>query len=357
MPPARTGVADYTAALVEALRPLASVEVNPDRPTGVTLCHVGNNPLHAEAYRRAVERPGAVILHDAVLHHFLLGWLDESAYVEEFVFNYGEWNRELAGELWRGRARSAGDAAFFQHGMLRRLAETARVVIVHNIAAEEKVRSEAPCARIEVVPHLALPPAEPPAGFEVLRVRERFGPGALVFGLFGHLRESKRVMTVLSVFRRVRRRHANAWLVVAGGFVSPDLERAAAPLLSETGVVRLPYLDERDFWLWAHAVDVCVNLRYPAAGETSGITVRMMGIGRAVMVTAGGETAEFPSGSCLPVDPGLAEEEMVEAFMEWLCHEPDRARELGFHARNHILRAHDPAAVARKIAGICARLA
>ena len=47
MPPARTGVADYSAALVRALRKEAEVEVNPGTPRGAPLYQIGNNPLHA----------------------------------------------------------------------------------------------------------------------------------------------------------------------------------------------------------------------------------------------------------------------------------------------------------------------
>ena len=93
LPPARTGVADYAAALLAELRRHGRVEVAPRR-CGVALYHLGNNALHAAIYRRALERPGVVVLHDAVLHHFLLGQLDASAYIEEFVFEHRK------SELW-----------------------------------------------------------------------------------------------------------------------------------------------------------------------------------------------------------------------------------------------------------------
>jgi len=72
LPPARTGVADYAAALLSALRRRGTVEVNPRR-ADVWLYHLGNNQLHRDIYRRALARPGIVVLHDAVLQHFFLG--------------------------------------------------------------------------------------------------------------------------------------------------------------------------------------------------------------------------------------------------------------------------------------------
>src|ERR1044071_8030421 len=108
LPPARTGVADYAEALLHGLRMHGRVEIAPAR-CDVALYHLGNNALHASIYRRALERPGVVVLHDAVLHHFFLGQFDREAYVEEFVYNYGEWNRGLAAALWERRAASGSD--------------------------------------------------------------------------------------------------------------------------------------------------------------------------------------------------------------------------------------------------------
>src|SRR5688572_22883345 len=90
VPPAATGVADYSAALLPHLQGLGEVRVN---ATGdVNLYHIGNNALHREIYQRALAEPGIAVIHDAVLQHFFLGWLDELAYIEEFVYNYGEWS-------------------------------------------------------------------------------------------------------------------------------------------------------------------------------------------------------------------------------------------------------------------------
>ena len=105
LPPAPTGVADYAAALLEELRARGDVRVN-SAGGDVCLYHLGNNPLHREIYRQALVRPGVAVLHDAVLHHFLLGLLGRADYIEEFVYNYGEWSRGLAAELWEARSRS-----------------------------------------------------------------------------------------------------------------------------------------------------------------------------------------------------------------------------------------------------------
>ena len=59
LPPAHTGVADYSAELLGALKGLGQVDVN-SSSADVSLYHLGNNPLHREIYRRALEKPGAI---------------------------------------------------------------------------------------------------------------------------------------------------------------------------------------------------------------------------------------------------------------------------------------------------------
>ena len=90
----------------------------------VALYHIGNNHLHCAIYDRALAHPGIVVLHDAVLQHFFLGRLTEQQYVDEFIFNYGEWTRSLAEDLWKHRARSAADPRYFEWPMLKRIVTT-----------------------------------------------------------------------------------------------------------------------------------------------------------------------------------------------------------------------------------------
>ena len=354
LPPARTGVADYAAALLAEMKKHGRVEIAPSN-CDVALYHLGNNGLHRDIYRRALERPGVVVLHDAVLHHFLLGQLDEAAYVEEFVYNYGEWNRGLARELWRGRASSASDRRYFDYPMLRRIVERSRAVVVHNPAAASIVAEHVPQARVVEIPHLFVSPPTAIGGADAIRWRQSAGidTGSFLFGVFGYLRESKRLMAVLDAFREVHRGCPCATLLIAGDFVSSDLERAVSAMLPAPGIVRRPHLPEREFWLAASAVDACINLRYPAAGETSGIVVRMMGIGKPVMVTESLECSRFPEDACLRIAPGVPERDSLREHMTLVASMPDIAATIGERAAAHIDTHHGVQKAAARYWEVC----
>ncbi len=130
-PGSHSGVADYAETLRTALQLLGPVESGASK-ADIHLYHLGNNTLHEEIYARALAKPGVVVLHDAVLHHFLLGSLSREQYIAEWVHNQGEWRRDLGEELWRGRARASVDARYFQFPMLRRIVDRSLSVIVHN---------------------------------------------------------------------------------------------------------------------------------------------------------------------------------------------------------------------------------
>jgi len=344
LPPAPTGVADYSAALLPLLRGFGTVDVSPEK-CDVALYHVGNNALHREIYQRALIQPGIAVLHDAVLQHFLLGTLSADQYLEEFVYNYGESSRAQGRQLWEQRARSGADARYFAHPMLKRIATASRAIIVHNPAAAALVHKHAPQTPVVEIPHLFQPPDLPPPE-ETRRFRESLGIGkqTLLIGTFGHQRETKRLSVLLRAFQRAGR--IDARLLVSGHFVSRALESAVAPLLQHPRILRTGYLPEAEMWRYAAATDLCINLRYPSAAETSGIAVRMMGIGKPVIFTASEALDRIPENACLRVPVGSDEEEMLAGYIAWLAANRSAAVEIGKRAAAHIREHHAPEKVA-----------
>jgi glycosyltransferase involved in cell wall biosynthesis len=341
-------VADYSAQLLRALESLGEVKLDA-LDADMPLYHLGNNGLHREIYGHALDKPGVAVLHDAVLHHFFLGSEDEQQYIAEFVYNYGHWSQDLARELWRRRSRSAADPEYFRYPMIKRVVQRSQAIIVHNPRAAALVHEHVKGATVHEIPHLFTLPEDLPSQSEVIRYRAKLGiaPHTFLAGVFGHLRESKRLLALLRAFQRARGL-ADMKLLVAGDFVSSDLERSVEPLLSnDAGILRVGYLNERDFWLCASAVDACINLRYPMAGETSGIAIRLMGLGKPVLLSAGEETSRFPEAACIRIDPGQAEEDMLVEYLVWLARSPSDARSIGQHAADHIREHHAPAHVAR----------
>jgi glycosyltransferase involved in cell wall biosynthesis len=326
-------------------------------PADIDLYQLGNNRLHEEIYAQALARPGVAVLHDGVMHHFFLGTLSHEDYIAEWVYNYGEWRRDLGEELWRGRARSAFDPRYFQFPMLRRIAESARAVIVHNPGAAARAREHG-AANVHIIPHFFEPEA-PVEAIDAARFRENIGipPGTTLFGVFGYLREPKRVMPTITAFKKLYAARPATALLLAGEAVSGDLDRLLQFEAVHPGIRRLGHLSERELRVAMAAVDCCVNLRYPAAGESSGIAIRMMGIGKPTIVTDNEENSEFPPTAVLRVAAGVAEAEELFENMTLVTEFPRIGREIGNVAHLHISEHHALETVARQywevLCGVC----
>ncbi len=340
---APTGVADYAATLLTALRESAPANALVERDAtraDLHVYHLGNNRLHTGIYARALETPGIVVLHDAVLHHFMLGALPRDQYVNEFAYNYGEMEPAYRRGTVARRASSAVDPRYFRYAMLRRVAEAALAVIVHNPGAASIAREHG-ARNVHIVPHF-FEPREIPNAFATARFRQHLGiaSGAVLFGVFGYLRETKRVLPCIRAFLRLHAVRPNTALLIAGEAVSGDLGRLLAIEAAHPAIRRLGHLSDADFRIAAAAVDCCLNLRYPAAGETSGIAIRLMGMGKPVIVTEGPETAQIPEAACLRVPAGVDEEAVLLDQMALIAGFPEIRRRISDQGAAHVRVGH-----------------
>ena len=118
----------------------------------------------------------------------------------------------IGAKIWRAscggrRSRSAADPEYFRYPMIKRVVERSRAVIVHNPRAAALVHEHVRGATVHEIPHLFALPADLPPQSEVIRWRAGLGVAAHTFlvGVFGHLRESKRLLALLRAFQRARR--------------------------------------------------------------------------------------------------------------------------------------------------------
>jgi glycosyltransferase involved in cell wall biosynthesis len=333
MPPERTGVADYSALLAPALARHVELTVvrrrtkRPPRGTDVALYHVGNNPdAHAwivDALRRA---PGVVVLHDFVLHHLVAGMTigrrDGHGYLDAMEREHAVVGRLLAHgvldkripPLWESRPEDFPLAQFVLRHATR--------LIVHSRYVRDRALAAGFDGPISVVPHPAWPAPDVPA--------ERRSSG-LVVGCFGVVNASKRIPELLRAFARIRQRHPEVTLLLVGP-TSPgfDLERRLQRLgLDDGGLARESWVDERRLWSLMAGVDVCVNLRRPTMGETSGSVIRSLSLGKPLVVSDVGWFSELPGEVALKVAPGSDEVESLEGALELLLTREDVRAEMG----------------------------
>jgi glycosyltransferase involved in cell wall biosynthesis len=331
LPPERSGIADYSALLLPALEQRIEVAIvrRPGRrePRGADLAlyHVGNDPEHhwwiVEALRK---RPGVVVLHDFVLHHLVagmtLGRKNSDGYLDAMQREAGAVGRMLAHGVVDGVLPPVWEKRAHEYPLTNEVLAYATGVIVHSRYVEEQVREHGYSGPVWRIPHPAWPvPAQVPAA-EV--PDDRF-----VVGCFGHLNPAKRLPQLLEAFELLRRRVPEAFLLLVGS-LSPGLD-----LDLREDALHIDYVDEERLWSLLAASDVSVSLRYPTMGETSGVVVRALSLGRPLVVSDIGWFADLPDEVASKVPLGDDEVVVLAAALERLAGEPQLRAEMGAAAR------------------------
>ena len=119
LPPRKSGIADYSAALLPRLANQVDLEVFVEDPGvrcdslrvrphkeyraadfEITLYQAGNNPDHVFVYDAAIEQPGVVVLHEFNLHHLIAA----------ATIRRGDWDGYLREAEYNGGAKEIGRA-------------------------------------------------------------------------------------------------------------------------------------------------------------------------------------------------------------------------------------------------------
>ena len=367
MPPARSGIADYSAALSHELKQLIELSVFTDVPLrfdptrfDIALYQLGNNADHDFVYKMALQFPGVVVLHEANLHHLIADITirrgDWDAYVSACEFDGGEQARARA-DMARGLSVGPDYEGV---AMLRRITSVSRGVIAHSRYVIDRAREAGFEGAGVVIPHGAWVDRSPgPETHEYSRgaIRHRLGldETTTLIGAFGYIKPYKRIAETLRALRRVVRVNPRVKMIL-GGEPHPDLPilQLIRTLELESHVRLLGYTPEDEFAAYIQACDVIVNLRYPTVGETSGSLLRAFSAGRPALVSDVGAFAELSDDVCLKVSVGPGEEDLLFEYLNLLATRPEVGRQIGARARSWVEKECSWKAVARKYADVLA---
>ncbi len=330
LPPQASGVADYVEEQLEVLGrefALTLVVEDPDvisgaikkrfrvvpversDPKTLRLYHVGNSPLHGFIYREAVRVPGIVVLHEWNLHELLLGFAvnanDFDAYRRMMRREHGE-----RGSVAAETIASALGGRHWTGVFPLNLEILERALAVVALAGSTAARA---AARVPGTPSLHLPHHALLRSHTTDRAdaRRRLGlsaevPVVLAPGLGTSSKSLEIVAASVDAVRREVRRLA---LVTVGGGAVEGVSGATS-----LGRVDLETLGDA-----LVAADVVVALRFPSRGEASGVVMRALAAGRAVVVSTGSTADEdLPMGVVSRVNPGPGESAELAAILRLL---------------------------------------
>jgi len=339
LPPSRSGIADYSALLLPALRERVDVVLARPRArppaADVALYHIGNEPdAHAWIADALHARPGVVVLHEYVLHHLVAGMTigrgKGRAYLDAMERDLGVAGRLLGLGVLDNLLPLLWETQPERFPLSGVVLDDARGVIVHSHYVGERARAAGYDGRLWRVPHPVWPmhdvePAQDVAGDPLI-------------GCFGFLNMNKRIPQLLEAFASFRRERPGARLLLVGGAGERfDVGRRLERLGLIDGVERIGYVPEERMWSLMAACDVLVNLRYPTMGETSGSVIRALSLGKPLVVSDVGWFSELPDDAVLKVPVDEYEVATLEAALGLAA---EHGAQLGAAARAYVEREH-----------------
>ena len=367
LPPQPSGISEYCMDLLPYLKPYMEIDLFVEDPAthqgtllerefpihpytkfqerrrrwryDLNIYQMGNNILHRFVYLTLVQWPGLVVLHEPMLHHFMLemlqaGWTPGD-YSRELDYNYGV-HRDGVEETVDG---DGTEQSRFRYPMLQRVIDSSFGVIVHSDFAAGEVLGHRPPGPVKEVSMPYIPDPET-VGLTRGEARRRLGLNEDTFlvGTFGFVNPTKRIESILDALAGLLVEAPEARLAVVGGHVPeyPVGDVVARHGLSER--VMLPgRVDWADFLSYMVACDMCVALRWPSAGETPSSVVRLLGLGCPTVMSDSKAFGEFSENVCLKVTPGRETEELLGHLLRGY-RDREMLDSMGERAREYIRR-------------------
>lgn len=339
IPPQRSGIADYSEALLSELRRHWDITVVIDErlayhsatsadervwqpPPGVDVVdfrtvragqfdlnvyQMGNNAeYHAYMHRHALDVPGLLVLHDPSLYDFyvaLCGGNRSRALLDEAEYDLGMPISKIPTVRIDGHAETDRLSLL----MSRRLIESSVMTVVHSDWARDALRKKVPGASVQRVLHPA----------KILPHRAKSAADEITFGILGGINRHKRVLQSLAAFEQVHREHPSANLMIAGRVdmraLVDEIEHFVNRNLLTRSVETRYEIGGNDLDRMLSSCDVLLALRWPTAGETSGLVMRAFGAGIPVITSDVPQFREFDDAFCwrVPIEASAERRELT----------------------------------------------
>lgn len=368
LPPKQSGISDYSVDIINEISAYFDIDVfiddgyTPDCLLPDTVKVVNHRAFDPSCYKYVIYQygnseyhfymnsyirkyPGIVVLHDANIHGALAYKAlnvdkDFEEYKTGLLEDYAEPDIASYLEAIRNGSRYADVFNIPANGYI---VNHATKIIVHSNYAKERLLRKNIGRNVKVIPHYAK--INPLPNVKKCKNLIKFSENSILITAFGHVQQTKRVMPALQAFYHLLAKKGNLSLkLVFVGKLASDLEEEFFSYIKQNHLqndVRVTgFVDLDQFKAYLDASDICLNLRYPYNGETSGSLMRILADGKCVLVNRIGSFDEIPDDACikLPNVADMTEKEEVEAIaaaLEDLVTHPEKISRTGSAARKY----------------------
>jgi glycosyltransferase involved in cell wall biosynthesis len=328
LPPARSGIADYSAELLghlwgrfdislvvssgstvdpslaafPVLRPNQAIDEHERRPFDLFVYHVGNHERHVYMLDLLRRYSGLTVLHDVAIGGLALKAQET-----------GEWFGSIADTL-HGEGSPLADAVRRGEPDHERIVREATLngpvlarseaVIVHSASSWRRVRQSSDVPLFRVPAGITVGERRPPAACRALL---GLPESDFIVTTLGEVTASKRVDRIIDAVAALPANLRSRTSLLVVGEAPPPLARELSAQAARLGIAERVRLTGRvpleQLGAFGCAADVCVQLRYPVRGETSAALLRALAAGSVCVVSDAGSFSEVPPDVALRVPP------------------------------------------------------
>jgi len=367
LPPAKSGIADYSAELIPLLREEFEIDIYIDEgysptssfkekafpasefsfrnikdPYQLIIYQMGNSGYHQYIYPFLFSHPGLTVLHDYNLHHSRLKYFVDrknlTPYIEEIEYCYpGEKGKLLARIVVTGMG---GKPLYFRFPYNKLVIDTSLAVAVHQrylVSLINKEHPEVPVSLIRMgVAELEVSEEE----IKKLKRKHNIRDDEVVIASFGAATPEKRIPSVLKAVKRLLPQFPNIrCLVVGKPSAELDVAKEAEKLGIKDRVIITGFVPYDDFATYLAISDIGVNLRYPTVYETSATLLRIMMAGKPVLISELPHLADIPD-ECVMRISLINEERALVSALSKLIEDKRLREEMGEKARRYAKKEH-----------------
>lgn len=373
LPPARTGIADFSAEFLPELARHYDIEVISNQDTVKTpwlrantpirsidwllrnidyydrvLYHFGNSEFHSYMFELIVAIPGVVVLHDFFLSgvqaHLQYSDLKGAVFSEEIYYSHGY------GALYEHCASDHQSDAAYKYPCNYTVISQSMGIITHSKHAVALCGQHYPQGmpnRWEVVPLARAVPQLPPRS--EARKRLELSKDAFVICCFGMIAPTKlndRLFKAWQVLTETVA--ANIQLVFVGANNESEFGNKLAEQVKSqiSGHVKISgWVDQEIYRDYLAAADMAVQLRQRSRGETSAAVLDCLAAGLPTIVNANGSMAELPDDAVWKLADKFTDDELLHA-LRTLFEEQEKRDALSTSGKAHLINDHSPRATA-----------
>ena len=369
LPPLESGISDYSVDILNNLSRYFDIDVYIDDNYTATcslnenirvynhkyfkknsskyfdiLYQVGNSLFHTYMYSYIKKYKGTVVLHDYNMHSVAQAEAlhkqknNMKLYRDYLLEDFSEDVVKFFLDDLKNGSSQLKTSEMELNGFITNYAAK---IIVHSDEAREKLLRKNIATNVRTIRSYAtIMPLQ-----DAIITKEKYGYliDDIIISSFGHIHETKRVIPILNAFNRLCRKYENVRYLFVGKLdlqMVDIFQQYIEANALEGRVTVTGYVDLAAFEDYIDLSDICLNLRYPYNGETSGSLMRILSKGKCVIVNNIGSFREIPDDCCLKIPDAkeltnAIEIDVIYDAMETLVANEEYRRKLSESARRY----------------------